>query len=58
MTGWQAWLVGLATAASAWLVLALVVFVLIGAAMTAGAMLLLLLPVALVVALLRAIARG
>jgi hypothetical protein len=50
-TGWRAWLAGAACMAVAFAVLALIVFVLLGVAITVGALLLLLIPAAIVMSL-------
>ena len=44
ITGWRAWLAGFASMLVAWFVLALIVFVLVGVAITVGLALLLLIP--------------
>lgn len=49
-TGWRAWLIGTAALIIVWLVFALIAFVLVGIAITVGIMLLLLVPAAIVVA--------
>lgn len=54
VTGWRAWLVGAAAAIVAWIAFAFLAFVLIGAAVTLGAMLVLILPAVLVVTALQA----
>jgi hypothetical protein len=51
ITGWRAWLLGAGALLAAWLVLALVVFALIGVAITVGVVLLLLIPAVAIVAL-------
>ena len=50
LTGWRAWLAGIAMVIIAWLLLAFVVFVVIGLTITAFAVLLLIIPAALVAA--------
>lgn len=52
ITGWRAWLLGAATVALVWLIMALVIFVWAGMAITLGIILLLAIPAVLVVALL------
>jgi hypothetical protein len=57
ITGWRAWLLGAAVLIVAWVLLAMVIFVLLGVAITVGAALLILLPTAALVALLAALFR-
>lgn len=52
LTGWRAWLAGAAIFAATALLFSLIVFVLLGVAITLGAILLIVVPVALGVALL------
>jgi hypothetical protein len=52
ITGWRAWLVGAAAFIGVTLLMALIAFVFLGIAVTIGAVLLIVLPVALGVALL------
>ena len=52
ITGWRAWLIGCAAFMAASIVLAIVVFVLLGVAITVTAVLFLVVPVAVGVALL------
>ncbi len=52
LTGWRAWLAGAAIFAAIALLLALIAFVVLGFAITLGAVLLIVVPVALGVALL------
>ena len=52
LTGWKAWLVGLFAIVPVFIVLALLVFFLIGVSVTVGAMLLLLVPAVVVVAII------
>lgn len=56
-TGWRAWLIGAAGLVALWLIFALLLFLWIGAAMTIGLMLLLLIPAAAVFALFGSIVR-
>lgn len=49
LTGWRAWVVGIAALLVAWLVLAFLAFVLVGIAATLGVVLLLIVPAALIV---------
>jgi len=51
VSGWRAWLLGIGTMLLAWLALALLVFALIGVAITIGVALLLLIPALAIVAL-------
>jgi hypothetical protein len=51
-TGWRAWLIGVAGLVALWLIFALLLFLWIGATITIGLMLMLLVPAAAVVALL------
>ena len=51
ISGWRAWLVGFGAMLVAWFVLALVVFALLGVAITVGLALLLLIPTIAIVAL-------
>lgn len=51
-TGWRAWLMGAAGFAVVFAVLALVTFVLLGIAATVGALLILLIPAAIVMSVL------
>jgi hypothetical protein len=51
ITGWRAWFAGFAAMLVAWFVLALIVFALMGIAITVGLALLLLIPTIAVVAL-------
>ena len=57
ITGRRAWLMGLVALIAAWAVMALIAFVLIGVAITLGVMLLLLVPAAVIVALLGTVMR-
>ncbi len=57
ITGWRAWLLGVGAMLVAWLVLALVVFALVGIAITVGLALLLLIPAGLFVALAGSLTR-
>lgn len=50
LTGWRAWLAGAGALVVAWLVLAMIAFVVVGVAITIGAILLLAIPAAIVVA--------
>lgn len=58
ITGWKAWLIGAAAVAVTWLVLAGIVVVMIGAAITAGLFLLLAIPALALVALLGGLFQG
>jgi hypothetical protein len=51
VTGWKAWVIGAAAVIAAWLVLAGVVFLMIGAAVTVGLFLLLAIPAVVLVSL-------
>ena len=57
ITGWRAWLLGLAALLVAWIVLALSVFVLVGVAISVGLALLLLIPAIAIVALVGSLMR-
>jgi hypothetical protein len=52
ITGWRAWLLGFGGMLIAWFLLALVVFALVGVAITVGLTLLLLIPAVAIVALI------
>jgi hypothetical protein len=52
LTGWRAWLAGAALFVAATLVIAVVLFVMLGIAVTIGAVLLIVVPVAIGIALL------
>jgi hypothetical protein len=56
-TGWRAWLIGAASLVGLWLVFALLLFLWIGAAITIGIVLLLLIPAAAVVAIVGSMMR-
>ena len=58
ITGCGGWLVGALTVAVAWLTFALGAFLLVGFALTAGVMLMLMIPAVIVVALLGRAFRG
>ena len=58
ITGWQAWLVGALTLVAAWLAFAFLAFMLASLAVTAGVMLMLVVPAVFVVALLGNVFRG
>ena len=58
LTGWRAWLAGDATLLVTWVVLAVVAFVVVGIGMTNGAILLLAIPAAIVVAFVGSMMRG
>lgn len=51
ITGWRAWVISAVAIAAAWLVLALIVFFMIGAAVTIGLFLLLAIPAVVLVGL-------
>mgnify|MGYP001241434837 CR=1 FL=1 len=57
LTGWRAWLAGAALLIVAWCTLAFIAFVLVGLAVTLGTALVILLPAAIVVALVAAALR-
>ena len=54
ITGWRAWLIGLAAFAAASLLMALIFFVFLGVAVTLGAILLVVVPVLVVIAVVAA----
>ena len=56
LTGWRAWMAGIALLALAWLVLAIVAFAWIGIAVTLATMLLLMVPAVIIVAILQILA--
>lgn len=53
VTGWRAWLLGSAAIGLAWLVLAAIMFIWIGAAVTLAAVLLLAIPAVLIAAMVQ-----
>lgn len=53
VTGWRAWLLGSAAIGLAWLVLAAIMFIWIGAAVTLAAILLLTIPAVLIAAMVQ-----
>jgi hypothetical protein len=55
ITGWQAWLIGIIAFAAATALLALIVFVLLGVAITVGAVLLIVVPVLVGLALIASV---
>ena len=57
ITGWRAWLIGAAAFLLATLLMALVAFVLLGVAITVGAVLMIVVPVAIGLALLGSVFR-
>jgi hypothetical protein len=57
ITGWRAWLLGIGGMLAAWLLLALVVFALVGVAITVGLALLLLIPAMVIVLLVGSLVR-
>ena len=57
ITGWRAWLISAAAFVLATLLMALVAFVLLGVAITVGAVLMIVLPVAISLALLGSVFR-
>lgn len=57
LTGWRAWLAGIALLVGAWGILAVLAFVWIGIAVTLAAMLLLIVPAAIIVAALQSFVR-
>lgn len=56
LTGWRAWLAGIALLVVAWSILAVLAFVWIGIAVTLAAMLLLIVPAVIIVATLQSLA--
>jgi uncharacterized membrane protein YgdD (TMEM256/DUF423 family) len=58
ITGWRAWLLGAAVFAGTTVVLAFVAFVLLGIAITVGAVLLIVVPVVIGIALLASVFQG
>lgn len=58
LTGWRAWLAGCAIFAATSLVFFLIVFVLLGVAVTVGAVLLIVVPVAVGLAILASLFRS
>jgi hypothetical protein len=58
ITGWRAWLIGIAAFVAATALLLVIVFVMLGVAITAGAVLLIVVPVAIGVALLASLFRS
>lgn len=58
ITGWRAWLIGLAAFVVATALLFVIAFVMLGVAITAGAVLLIVVPVAVGVALLASLFRS
>ena len=58
ITGWRAWLIGVATFVAATALLFVIAFVMLGAAITVGAVLLIVVPVAVGVALLASLFRS
>lgn len=56
LTGWRAWFAGIALLAVAWIMLAALAFVWIGVAVTIGAILLLIVPAAIIVLALQSLA--
>ena len=57
LTGWRAWLAGAVLLVAATLILALVLFFVLGIAVTVGAVLLIVVPVAIGIALLASLLR-
>jgi hypothetical protein len=57
ITGWRAWLAGVGAVLLAWFVLALIIFLLLGAAITIGLLMLLLVPAIIIAALLSSLMR-
>ncbi len=57
ISGWRAWVLGAAVLLAAWCALALIVFFLVGVAITVGVVLLLLIPASAIVALMGALMR-
>ena len=58
ITGWRAWLIGVATFVAATALLFVVAFMMLGVAVTVGAVLLIVVPVAVGVALLASLFRS
>jgi hypothetical protein len=58
LTGWRAWLAGAVTFAAVTMLLAVVAFVLLGAAITLGAVLLIVVPVAIGLAIIASVLRA
>ena len=58
LTGWRAWLVGTVVFVVSFLLLAIITFFVLGIAITVGAVLLILLPLAIGVALLASLFSG
>jgi hypothetical protein len=58
ITGWRAWLIGIAAFVAATALLLVIAFVMLGVAITAGAVLLIVVPVAIGVALLASLFRS
>ena len=56
VTGWRAWLIAFGAVSGTVLVLALLAFLFLGIALTVGAILLVVLPAAIIVALISALA--
>lgn len=57
LTGWRAWLAGVGAMLLAWFVLALIIFLLLGAAITIGLVMLLLVPAVAIAALVGSLMR-
>ena len=58
ITGWRAWLIGIAAFVAATALLFVIAFVMLGVAITAGAVLLIVVPVAVGVALITSLFRS
>jgi len=57
ITGWRAWLTGVGAALLAWFALAVIVFALVGVAISVGVVLLLLIPAIVIVSVVRSVMR-
>jgi hypothetical protein len=57
ITGWRAWLIGVAAFLAATLLMGMIAFVLLGVAITVGAVLMIVVPVAVGLALLASVFR-
>ncbi len=57
ISGWRAWVLGAAVLLAAWCALALIVFLLVGVAITVGVVLVLLIPALAIVALVGSLMR-
>jgi len=57
ITGWRAWLTGVGAALLAWFALAVIVFALVGVAISVGVVLLLLIPAIVIVSVVSSLMR-